>query len=76
MLQTVLVINLLLMSSAWYQKKWAAIMLHFLVWVFLFSLPFLLRPYINNNKPPSQESQSGISVATSLIILYTSAFLP
>src|SRR4051812_20361223 len=47
------------MSSAWYQKKWVAAMLHVSVWMFLFSLPFLLRPYINNNnKPHAEEQQS------------------
>jgi sensor histidine kinase YesM len=50
------------MSSAWYQKKWVAILLHASVWLFLFSLPFLLRPYINNNKPRSQEAESGIQL--------------
>jgi len=36
-------------------------MLHLSVWLFLFSLPFLLRPYINNNnKPRSQEPESAI----------------
>jgi sensor histidine kinase YesM len=55
------------MSSAWYQKKWVAILLHISVWVFLFSLPFLLRPYINNNKPHSQEQQSAIGVLRYII---------
>jgi sensor histidine kinase YesM len=55
------------MSSVWYQKKWAAIMLHLSVWVFLFSLPFLLRPYINNNKPHSQEPQSAIQLVRYII---------
>jgi len=50
------------MSSAWYQKKWVAIILHISVWLFLFSVPFLLRPYTNTNKPRSEETQSGIQL--------------
>lgn len=50
------------MSSAWYQKKWVAVMLHVSVWVFLFSLPFLLRPYMDNSKANSHESQSPIAL--------------
>ena len=42
-------------------------MLHLSVWVFLFSLPFLLRPYINNNKPHSQEQQSAIGLLRYII---------
>ncbi len=37
-------------------------MLHVSVWVFLFSLPFLLRPYMNNNKASSHESQSSVAL--------------
>jgi two-component system LytT family sensor kinase len=50
------------MSLAWYQKKWVVIMLHISVWLLLFSLPFLLRPNMNNNKPHSEETQSGIAL--------------
>lgn len=39
-------------------------MLHVSVWTFLFSLPFLLRPYINNSNRPhsSQETQSAVMI--------------
>jgi two-component system LytT family sensor kinase len=67
MLQSVLVINLLLMSSAWYQKKWAAFMLHLSVWMFLFSLPFLLRPYMNNAQARSHEPQSSVALLRYII---------
>src|SRR5689334_3146841 len=50
------------MSSSWYQKKWVAIMLHISVWIFLFSLPFLLRPYMNSNKAHSQGPESPIAL--------------
>lgn len=32
------------MKIAWYKKTWVTILLHSLVWILLFSLPFLLRP--------------------------------
>ncbi|WP_336514471.1 sensor histidine kinase [Pollutibacter soli] len=31
------------MESPWYSKKWFTVLLHVVVWVFIFSLPFLLR---------------------------------
>src|SRR4030095_9562486 len=64
------------MSSAWYQKKWAAITLHVLVWIFLFSLPFLLRPYMNNNKPRSEDTESAIQLLRYLIndLIYVGFF--
>src|SRR6185295_11930764 len=64
------------MSSAWYQKKWVAIMMHVTVWMFLFSLPFLLRPYINDNRPHSQEQQSAIQLLRYIIndLIYISFF--
>src|SRR5689334_15101908 len=55
------------MSSAWYQRKWVAVMLHISVWLFLFSVPFLLRPYTNTNKPHSEETQSGIQLLRYII---------
>ena len=55
------------MSSTWYQKKWVAIILHVSVWVFLFSLPFLLRPYIGNNKAHPEEQQSAIQILRYII---------
>ena len=55
------------MSSAWYQKKWAAILLHLSVWMFLFSLPFLLRPYMNNTQARSRDSQSSVALLRYII---------
>ena len=37
-------------------------MLHLSVWVFLFSLPFLLRPYMNNTQARSHDSQSSVAL--------------
>jgi sensor histidine kinase YesM len=37
------------MKTPWYSKKWVTVVLHIAVWVLLFSLPFLLRPSINDN---------------------------
>lgn len=64
------------MSSSWYQKKWVAIMLHISVWAFLFSLPFLLRPYMNNDKPRSEDTASGIQLLRYVIndLIYVSFF--
>jgi len=42
-------------------------MLHVSVWVFLFSLPFLLRPYIGNNKAHPEEQQSAIQILRYII---------
>ena len=42
-------------------------MLHVSVWVFLFSLPFLLRPYIGNNKAQPEEQQSAIQILRYII---------
>lgn len=41
------------MKQAWYNKKWAIILLHTAAWVTLFSLPYLLRPTYNAaDQPP------------------------
>jgi len=42
-------------KQAWYNKKWVTITLHTAVWILMFSLPFLLRPSYDNNKPHVQE---------------------
>jgi sensor histidine kinase YesM len=42
------------MNKAWYSKKWVTVLLHTAAWVFLFSLPYLLRPSLNENRPSSQ----------------------
>ena len=42
-------------------------MLHVAVWVFLFSLPFLLRPYIGNSKAHPEEQQSPIQILRYII---------
>ena len=38
------------MKQAWYSKKWVTILLHLAAWMILFSLPFLFRPSMDNNK--------------------------
>lgn len=43
------------MSSAWYSKKWVTFLLHAATWVLLFSLPYLLRPSLNDSRPANQE---------------------
>ena len=49
------------MGLAWYSKKWMTVLLHIAAWLLLFSLPFLLRPSMNN-RPPNQEQQTGITI--------------
>lgn len=46
------------MNSAWYNKKWAVILLHATAWVLLFSLPSLLRPTYNHEETPHRETLS------------------
>ncbi|MBL0359208.1 MAG: histidine kinase [Chitinophagaceae bacterium] len=38
------------MKEAWYNKKWAVVLLHASAWITLFSLPYLLRPSYNVNQ--------------------------
>lgn len=63
------------MSLAWYQKKWAVVMLHTLVWIFLFSIPFLLRPSMNS-KEHSDEAQSATALLRYVIndLIYVGFF--
>lgn len=44
------------MPSSWYSRKWVIILLHIAAWLFLFSLPFLLRPSINDARPAEEHS--------------------
>jgi sensor histidine kinase YesM len=46
---------------AWYSKKWVTILLHVAAWLFLFSLPFLLRPSINT-APPNKDQNLGMVI--------------
>jgi sensor histidine kinase YesM len=46
--------------GAWYSKKWVTIALHIAAWLLLFSLPFLLRPSMNDNQSANQEQQTGL----------------
>jgi two-component system, LytTR family, sensor kinase len=39
------------MKTAWYSRKWKVV-LHAAAWILLFSLPYLLRPAVNNDHPP------------------------
>lgn len=45
------------MSSPWYAKKWVTVLLHIAAWTLLFSLPYILRPSLNNNRPEAQDTQ-------------------
>jgi len=39
------------MKNVWYSKRWITIALHALVWILLFSLPYLLNSSYNNKEP-------------------------
>ena len=41
------------MSSKWYARKWVTVLLHIAAWVLLFSLPYILKPSLNENRPSS-----------------------
>ena len=45
------------MSQVWYKKKWVIVLLHVAAWVLLFSLPYLLRPSINESRPAGQRPE-------------------
>ncbi len=46
------------MKKDWYEKKWITILIHALVWILLFSLPYLLRPSYNPNETKHPEPQN------------------
>jgi len=48
------------MSTAWYSKKWVNVLLHTAAWVFLFSLPYLLRPSLNEGRPAGREPEPAL----------------
>ena len=43
------------MSSKWYAKKWVTVVLHIAIWVLLFSLPYILKPSLGENRPSSEQ---------------------
>jgi two-component system, LytTR family, sensor kinase len=43
------------MSLKWYSKKWVTVVLHTAVWVLLFSLPYILKPSLGENRPSSEQ---------------------
>jgi LytS/YehU family sensor histidine kinase len=55
------------MSNAWYSKKWVTVLLHAIAWMLLFSLPFFLRPSMNNNKTYSNDQQTWIMIIRYLL---------
>ncbi len=54
------------MKKEWYAKKWITMLIHALVWILVFSLPYLLRPSYNPNegKPPIPRNSNIIFVIT------------
>jgi two-component system, LytTR family, sensor kinase len=50
------------MSKAWYSKKWVITLLHIVVWVVLFSMPYLLRPSWGENRPINKNNTEPVLV--------------
>ena len=48
------------MNTAWYSKKWVNFLLHTASWILLFSLPYLLRPSLNENRQPNQNNEPAL----------------
>src|SRR5258705_1616644 len=62
--------------AAWYSKKWVMILLHAAAWLFLFSLPFLLRPSMNNTRPATEEQHTATIILSYILndLIYISFF--
>lgn len=45
------------MKSAWYSRKWVTVLLHIIAWVLLFSIPYLLKPSLNENRPHNRDAE-------------------
>jgi len=58
-------------KPAWYSRKWPQIFLHTVIWISLFSLPFLLRPSEQHGpEPESDERMKHIHyVLTSVLLI-------
>jgi LytS/YehU family sensor histidine kinase len=54
------------MSSVW-SKKWVVVLMHTAAWLLLFSLPFLLRPAMNENRSAEPTQQAGAMMLRYLI---------
>ena len=64
------------MGASWYSKKWVTVLLHAVAWLFLFSLPFLLRPSMNNAQPAAEEQHSATIILRYILhdIMYIGFF--
>jgi len=60
---------------AWYSKKWVTVLLHIAAWLFLFSLPFLLRPSMNT-APANKDQNLGIVILRYIVndLIYVGFF--
>ena len=64
------------MGALWYSKKWVTVLLHAAAWLFLFSLPFLLRPSMNSPKPSTEEQHTATIILRYILndIMYIGFF--
>lgn len=69
------------MKQVWYQKKWVIVLTHAALWIVLFSLPFLLRPYNDKQDNPEHHRSSAelllyaLSNVSWIIFFYLNAYL-
>lgn len=56
------------MKTAWYAKKWIIVLMHTAAWILLFSLPYLLRPSYNNERPQNLAKNSDGNFYFSLVM--------
>lgn len=63
-------------KQAWYSRKWAQVFIHSVIWVTLFSLPYLLRPSPDQHKgPEADEPFWHIHYVLNAILLITFFYL-
>lgn len=70
------------MKTTWYSRRWVIVLLHILCWTVVFSLPFLLRPSYENQKPVAHSSELAarffvqyiINCFTWILLFYLNAY--
>ncbi len=55
-----------MMKKQWFRKKWVVVLIHTLIWILFFSLPYLLRPA--NNQDGNHDHQQPAETTVSFII--------
>ncbi|GAO41940.1 sensor histidine kinase [Flavihumibacter petaseus] len=66
------------MPKAWYQLKWVQVCFHFIFWIIIFSLPYLLRQVYGKNNDPENNGFFYLGNLTGLLwtgTFYLNAYL-